>query len=96
METYCVICKKNAKNKNSSVRKTEQNKLVLLWNCAVSGKKKSNFIKNKELNNTSNDYFKMNKIIYKFLLTEDKFTLEMHLKQPGFTYIACRSFTKHC
>ena len=31
----------------------------------------------------------MNKIINKFLLTEDKFMLELHLKQPGFTYSVC-------
>ena len=31
-------------------RKTKQNRLMLLSNCAVCGKKKSTFIKNKELN----------------------------------------------
>ena len=36
----------------------------------------------------------MNKIINKFLLVGDKFMLEMHLKQPGFTYSACGPFTK--
>ena len=30
----------------------------------------------------------MNEIINKFLLVGDKFMPEMHLKQPGFTYIA--------
>ena len=29
----------------------------------------------------------MNEIINKFLLVGDKFMPEMHLKQPGFTYI---------
>ena len=51
METYCVRCKKYTANENSSVRKTKQNRLMLLSNCAVSGKKKSTFIKNEELNN---------------------------------------------
>ena len=37
----------------------------------------------------------MNQIINKFLLTGDKFMPEMHSKQPGFTYSACGSFTKH-
>ena len=37
----------------------------------------------------------MNKIINKFLLTEDKFKPEFHLKQPGFTYRVCGPFTKH-
>ena len=29
-----------------------------------------------------------------FLLVGDKFMPEMHLKQPGFTYIACGPFTQ--
>ena len=37
----------------------------------------------------------MNEIINKFLLGGDKFMPEMHLKQPGFTYSACGSFTKN-
>ena len=38
----------------------------------------------------------MNKIINKFLSTGHKFISELHLKQPGFTYIACGPSTKHC
>ena len=38
---------------------------------------------------------KMNEIVNKFLLVGDKFMPEMHLKQPGFTYSACGSFTKN-
>ena len=64
---------------------------MFLPNCAGCGKKKSNFIKNKEI---SNGLFKMNKIINKFLLTGDKFMQELHLKQSGFTFSACRSFSK--
>ena len=37
----------------------------------------------------------MNEIVNKFLLARDKFMPEMHLKQPGFTYSACGSFTKN-
>ena len=37
----------------------------------------------------------MNEIINKFLLVGDQFMPEMHLKQPGFTYSACGSFTKN-
>ena len=37
----------------------------------------------------------MNDIIDKFLLAGDKFMLEMHLRQPGFTYSACGPFTKN-
>ena len=36
----------------------------------------------------------MNEIVNKFLLAEDKFLPEMHLKQPGFTYSARGPFTK--
>ena len=37
----------------------------------------------------------MNETVNKFLLAGDKFMPEMHLKQPGFTYSACRLFTKN-
>ena len=37
----------------------------------------------------------MNEIINNFLLAEDKFMPEMHLKQPGFTYITCGPLTKN-
>ena len=39
METYSVNCKKNIANKNLSVRKTKQNRLMLLSIYAVGGKK---------------------------------------------------------
>ena len=38
---------------------------------------------------------KMNEIVNKFLLADDTFMPEMHLKQPGFTYSACGPFTKN-
>ena len=37
----------------------------------------------------------MNDIVNKLLLVVDKFMPEMHLKQPGFTDIACGPFTKN-
>ena len=37
----------------------------------------------------------MNEIVNKFLLAADKFMPEMHLKETGFTYSACRSFTRN-
>ena len=37
----------------------------------------------------------MNEIVHKFLLAGDKFMPGVHLKQPGFTYCACRPFTKN-
>ena len=39
--------------------------------------------------------YKMNEIVNNFLLADDKFVREMHLKQQGFTYSACRPFTKN-
>ena len=39
--------------------------------------------------------YKMNDIVNKLLLAGDKFMLEMHLRQPGFTYSACGPFTKN-
>ena len=36
----------------------------------------------------------MNETVSTFLLAGDKFMPEMHLKQPGFNYSACGTFTK--
>ena len=74
MGTYCVSCKKHTVKEKSNVRKTKQNRLKLLSNCAVWGKKISTFIKNQELNifnYISNDSFKMKKMSNKFSLTRD-------------------------
>ena len=38
----------------------------------------------------------MHEIVNKFLLAEDKFMPEMHLRQPGFTYSTCRPFFITC
>ena len=37
----------------------------------------------------------MNEIVNKPLLAKNKLMLEMHLRQPGFTYSACGLFTKN-
>ena len=37
----------------------------------------------------------MNEIVNTFLFAGDKFMPEMHLKQPGLTYSACRPFTNN-
>ena len=37
----------------------------------------------------------MNKIINNFLLAGDKTMPELHVKQPGFIYSACGTFTEH-
>ena len=54
METCSVSCKKNTANENASVRKTKQNRLMVLSNCAVCGKKKLGLIKNQEFHNFNN------------------------------------------
>ena len=45
------VVKKYAANENSRVKKTMQNILIPLSNCAIHGKKKSTFIEDKELRN---------------------------------------------
>ena len=40
----------------------------------------------------ANKRYKMNEIVNKFLLAGEKVMPEMHLRQPGFTYIACQKF----
>ena len=47
-ETYCVSCKKNIGNKNSSVRRIKQNRVMVVSNCTACGYKKSRFIKHEE------------------------------------------------
>ena len=37
----------------------------------------------------------MNEIVNRFLLAGDKFMPEIHLRQRGFTYNTCESFTKN-
>ena len=71
---------------------------MFLSNCDICGQKNSTFIKVRERHNfynISNDQFKMNKIINKFLLTGDKFMPELHLKQQGSIYSACGPFTEN-
>ena len=42
-----------------------------------------------------NKIINMNNIINKFLLVDDKFMPEMHLRQPKFVYSTCCPFTRH-
>ena len=41
-----------------------------------------------------NTRYNMNKTVNRFLYAGDKFMLEMHLRQSGFTYSVCEPFTK--
>ena len=51
-------------NKNSSVRKSKQNRLMLLSNCAVCGNRKSSLVKDKELSMISLKWIKSLTIFY--------------------------------
>ena len=54
---YNRICKNNGKvlrQLQKNVRKTKQNRLMLLWNCTTCDKKKQSFFKNQELDNFDN------------------------------------------
>ena len=53
METYCISCKKNTANENSSARKNKQNRSILLSSCVTYVKKKLTFICNKDLSNSN-------------------------------------------
>ena len=44
-EMYCVTCKKNTANENLTLRKTKQNRLMLLSNCIIVGRKSQAFLK---------------------------------------------------
>ena len=46
MKSYCLKCRKNTKNINPRVSKTSNGKTMVSSKCAISGSKKSRFIKN--------------------------------------------------
>ena len=48
MKSYCLKCRKNTENINPRVSKTSNGRTMLLSKCAISGSKKSRFIKNQE------------------------------------------------
>ena len=81
MRTYCVSCKKTTASENSSVKKNTQNRLLLYQIVLFVARKNQLSLKIKKIRNfhkISNDFFKMNKIINKLLLTGDKFMSEFH------------------
>ena len=49
MEIYCVSCKRNTANKNSSVGTTGKNILMLVSNCAICSEKNLRFINNQKV-----------------------------------------------
>ena len=48
MESYCLKCKKYAKNINPQVSSTSNGKMMILSKCAICGSRKSKFIKKQE------------------------------------------------
>ena len=48
MLSYCLLSRKNAKNKNPEVAKTKHGSQMLLLHCLLLGSKKPNFIKEQE------------------------------------------------
>ena len=41
MFSYCLVCKKNTKNKDAKMIKTKNNRLTLSSKCIICGNKKS-------------------------------------------------------
>ena len=50
LQTYCLKCKKNTKNKDAKMIKTKNCRLALSSKCVVCGHKKSRFMKEQEAN----------------------------------------------
>ena len=48
MESYCLKCKKHTKNINPQVSSTSNGKMMILSKCAISGSRKSKFIKEQD------------------------------------------------
>ena len=48
MESYCLKCKKYAKNINPQVSSISNGKIIILSKCAIFNSKKSKFIKKQE------------------------------------------------
>ena len=108
MFSYCLKYSKSVESKNPKVVKTKIGRIRLLSKCLKCNSKKSKFCKEQKARGIKlphlsnfpilNAIFKkckINAIISKFLLAEDKFMSEMHLRQPRFTYSACGLFTKN-
>ena len=48
MESYCLKCRKNAKNIDPQVSSTSNGEIMILSKCALCDSKKSKFIKQQE------------------------------------------------
>ena len=48
MKTYCVVCKKDTKNKNPEIFITRNKRLTIISKCSVCNNKESRFISKNE------------------------------------------------
>ena len=48
MKAYCVKCRKNTENLDSTIFKTKNGRLIMQWKCPVCRIKKSRFVKEQE------------------------------------------------
>ena len=48
MLSYCLVCKRNTKNKDAKMIRTKNNRPMLSSDCATCGNKKSRFMKEQE------------------------------------------------
>ena len=48
MLTYCLVCRKNTKNKDSKIVKTKNNRVMLSSKYIICGNKKSKFLKEQQ------------------------------------------------
>ena len=53
MRPYCFICRKDTENINPRVSNTRNVKTMILSKCAICGSKKTRFIKNEEVKDTT-------------------------------------------
>ena len=47
-QTYCLVCRDYTKSVNPKIVRNRQNRLMIQSNCAISGSKKSRFIKEQQ------------------------------------------------
>ena len=88
LSSKCAVCS----SKKSRFLK-EQEAKGLLSSLRITAPLSNILLLGKILFFNNHYQYKMNEIVNEFLLAGDKFMPEMHLKQPGFTYSACGSFT---
>ena len=104
MKSYCLKCREDTENIKPRVQILVTLKQWYYQNVQYVVIKNPDFLNIKKQRTLSKlpilgdilfwTYKKMDEIVNKFLLAADKFMPEMHLKQPEFTYSACRPFTK--